>query len=130
MGGGIGSKIMTYGILSQKNVPLRGYVDNSFKVEKGKYGIYGGKYFSTMTTELRFLLIDSGAIFKFYVLGFFDAGVVLNDLRAMTIDSIKKSVGLGCRFYVPVLGVLGFDFGYGIDKKNDDKWEFHFQMGT
>ena len=29
--------------------------------------------------------------------------------------TLKRSAGIGIRFYMPMMGVLGFDMGYGFD---------------
>ena len=51
---------------------------------------------------------------------------------------LYPGVGLGVRLLVPMLGLMGFDFGYGLrDPKKDNRFsvnprpqiEFHFQMG-
>ena len=28
-----------------------------------------------------------------------------------------------------MMGILGFDFGYGFDREKGGKWEPHFQLG-
>lgn len=65
-----------------------------------------------------------------YVLGFFDMGILYNKFEHFGTDNLKKSAGLGFRIALPMFGVLGFDWGYGIDRKTSDNWEFHFQMGV
>ena len=47
---------------------------------------------------------------------------------------LKRSAGIGVRLYVPQLGLVGFDFGYGFDKldgaRNIGGWRTHFQFGN
>jgi len=33
---------------------------------------------------------------------------------------LKKSAGVGVRFFMPMIGMLGFDLGYGFDDLNGD----------
>jgi outer membrane protein insertion porin family len=67
-----------------------------------------------------------------YALGFADAGNVWESFRDVEIDSrddLKRGAGLGIRIEIPMMGVMGFDFGYGFDKTNPG-WVPHFQIGT
>ncbi len=130
MGGGVSSTIIPSGVLATQTVPLRGYEDDKFQCGKDKFGIPGGRFFGTGTVELRCLAVDLSAMFKMYLLGFVDVGLVGNDIRKdVNWENLKKSVGFGVRFMVPMLGILGFDWGYGFDSNKTDKWEFHFQFG-
>ena len=47
---------------------------------------------------------------------------------------LKRSAGLGVRMFMPMLGMLGFDLGYGFDDveftdKNPEGWRFHVLFG-
>lgn len=130
LGGGLANKIIPYGMLALKNVPLRGYKDNQYKLDLDDFGTYGGKFFDIFTTEIRYLLFNLSGSVKMYVLGFFDAGILYNEFADFKIEDIKKSAGFGFRFMLPMLGVLGVDWGYGIDNKKLNNWEFHFQIGA
>jgi outer membrane protein insertion porin family len=44
-------------------------------------------------------------------------------------DELKKSFGAGFRVIIPGIGILGFDFAYGINQ-NDPGWKPHFQIGS
>ena len=128
MGGGIANKIMPYGMLSLKNVPLRGYSENQFKLGKDEFGINGANYFDVMTAELRVMLFDLGML-KMFGLGFVEAGILYNDFKSWDIENLKRSYGFGFRVLVPMFGVVGIDWGRGIDNKKQE-WEFHFQIGA
>jgi outer membrane protein insertion porin family len=47
--------------------------------------------------------------------------------------SMKKSAGVGVRFFMPGIGKLGFDMGYGFDDINGDGnpqgWEYTITFG-
>ena len=128
MGGGIANKVMPYGMLSLKNMPLRGYSDNQFKLDKDEYGIKGANFCDVLTAELRVLIFDVGMI-KMFCLGFVDTGMLYNDFKSWDIENLKRSYGFGFRVLVPMVGILGIDWGYGIDNKKKS-WEFHFQIGS
>jgi outer membrane protein insertion porin family len=63
---------------------------------------------------------------------FLDAGnswLSVKDARAQ----FYKGLGAGVRMEIPMIGILGFDWAYGFDRKLmglKDHWEFHFQIGT
>jgi outer membrane protein insertion porin family len=67
-----------------------------------------------------------------YTMLFLDGGnawMSVKDARA----SLYKGLGAGVRMEIPMLGILGFDWAYGFDRKwlgLRDHWEFHFQIGT
>ncbi len=46
---------------------------------------------------------------------FFDAGNSWYELRDYNPYSLYRSAGVGVRFYLPMLGLLGLDWGYGFD---------------
>jgi len=67
-----------------------------------------------------------------YVLAFADAGNVwesFQDIEINSTDDLKRGAGFGVRIEIPLMGVMGFDFGYGFDK-SPPGWVPHFQIGT
>jgi outer membrane protein insertion porin family len=67
-----------------------------------------------------------------YALAFADAGNVWESFSDIEIDSrddLKRGAGVGIRIEIPMMGVMGFDFGYGFDRR-DPGWVPHFQIGT
>jgi len=47
---------------------------------------------------------------------------------------MKRSAGIGARVFMPMIGIIGFDYGYGFDRLNsyglpDPKWKMHFVFG-
>ena len=51
-----------------------------------------------------------------YVLAFVEAGKGWIDKRQYNPFNMYKSAGLGVRVYLPMFGLLGFDWGYGFDE--------------
>ena len=110
---------------------LRGYADNTV----GPYGTYrpkGGNIMLKYLLELRLSLAGNPAV---YALAFAEAGNVWSSFETVDINYLKRSVGVGIRTYMPMLGMLGFDAGYGIDDTiidSDSKpqgWNYHFLFG-
>lgn len=99
---------------------LRGYPDWSIgPTQDGN--VVGGGFATVFSLELK-------AVFEqnIYPLVFFDIGNVWNSFREANLSDLKKGIGFGIRMEIPMMGIVGFDFGYGIDRR---KWEPHFQIG-
>jgi outer membrane protein insertion porin family len=99
---------------------IRGYPDRSIGPERNGRNV-GGRTMLTMGLEYKFPLAEN-----IHALLFFDAGNTWESLEKSRISDLYKGVGVGIRLDVPMLGIIGFDFGYGIDRK---RWEPHFQLG-
>ncbi|MFP4458377.1 MAG: outer membrane protein assembly factor BamA [Candidatus Zixiibacteriota bacterium] len=97
------------------NLPL---VDESSFLE-------GGRALSIYTAELRVPVKKDQLYFSIFA----DAGNTWLSTEKMRIDDLYKSAGLGVRFSLPMIGVMGLDFGYGFDRPNGGDWEWHFQIG-
>ncbi|TPW13451.1 MAG: outer membrane protein, partial [bacterium] len=75
----------------------------------------GGRYYSVLTLERQFTLVD-----PLHAALFAEAGGTWNDFSDFRWDSIHKSVGVGVRMEIPLLGQVGFDYAYGFDRLNRD----------
>ena len=87
----------------------------------------GGRSMLIMTSELRYPVADA-----IQALAFFDAGNTWAGPTETNLTDLKRGVGLGLRIDVPMVGQLGFDYGYGFDRtirQGGPGWEFHFQLG-
>lgn len=71
--------------------------------------------FNKYTMELRYPLSlnPSSTIFA---LGFFEAANGWYSMKDYNPFQLRRSVGLGMRFYLPMFGLLGFDYGIGLDR--------------
>lgn len=99
------------------------------------YAVAGNSYagaYNKYTVELRYpILMQSGS--TIYGLAFAEGGNGFASWQDFNPFSIKRSVGVGIRLYLPVVGLIGFDWGYGFDPQvGEDKahgGELHFMMG-
>lgn len=106
---------------------LRGYPDNSV----GYIGNQrGGDIILKYSMEFRILLSEAPTI---YALTFAEAGNVWTNFDNIDLFDLKRSVGIGFRMHMPMLGMMGYDIGYGFDKElsdpNDSPWEYHIIFG-
>jgi len=81
----------------------------------------GGRVMYTFTAEYQFPIVN-----PVHGLFFFDAGNTWNSTRDFSLNDLKKGVGAGVRLEIPLLGNVGFDYAYGIDR---GKWEPHLIIG-
>ncbi|MEO0236322.1 MAG: BamA/TamA family outer membrane protein, partial [candidate division WOR-3 bacterium] len=100
---------------------LRGYELRSVGPRENGINI-GGRIYFILTLEQRYRINDN-----MYVLAFFDAGNAFKNVNTLRPFIVKKGIGAGIRMEIPLMGVIGFDFAYGIDSK---KWIPHIQLGT
>lgn len=99
---------------------LRGYDDNAIGPISSSGSPIGGNSLIRFTTELRFPLSENPVI---YALAFAEMGNVWsnkNMTESFYLDresaiNLRRSAGVGIRFYMPMVGMLGFDIGYGFD---------------
>ena len=119
----MGGSGMSYGEM------LRGYRENSI----GPYqsGPTGGNLMFKYSLEFRMLFSNDPTVYGFL---FADMGNVWSDYDIIKLTDLKRSVGVGVRLYMPMLGILGYDVGYGfdsaiIDGNQNHGWEHHFIFG-
>ncbi len=111
-----------------QSIPLRGYEDPLAT----RRILDGGKVMLKYTTELRVPISPNPTIFA---LAFAEAGNTWRDLRRTDPFDLRRSVGFGIRVFMPMLGILGFDYAYGFDNIDRatglkrGKWRPHFVFG-
>ena len=117
MMGGNGLEIAT--------VPLRGYDDRSIGPASG------GDVVIRYTTEIRVAVTLEPV--PLYFLTFAEAGNVFLDLQHTDPFDLRRSAGVGARIMINPIGLIGFDMGWGFDRKavngKDPAWLFAFQFG-
>lgn len=89
--------------------------------------------FNKYTVELRYPFSTS-ANSTIYGLGFFEAANGWYSTRNYNPFQLRRSVGLGLRFFLPMFGLLGFDYGIGLDRYNQNTGikgaaKFTFMLG-
>ena len=111
--------------------PLRGYDDRTIGPKTADGTVFGGRVMTRYTAELRVSVAQDPI--PLYLLVFAEAGNVFEKFANTDIFSLKKSAGVGARIMINPIGLIGFDLGYGFDRKSvdgkDPAWLFHFQFG-
>jgi outer membrane protein insertion porin family len=111
---------------------LRGYDDRTVGPKNPTTGqVIGGRVMAKFGAELR-LAVTLEPI-PLYILAFAEAGNVFENFQKTDIFDLRRSVGFGARILINPIGLIGFDIGYGFDRKitdgQDPSWLFHFQFG-
>lgn len=120
--GGDGMGYYTYG---KDIIGLRGYTNGSLTPSKG------GNIYDKFTMELRYPIALKESV-QVYALTFAEGGNAWYSLKDFNPLNIYRSAGVGLRIFMPMLGLLGFDYGYGFDattNPDDSGPQFHFIFG-
>ena len=129
-----GDGMSGYNTYCSEIIAMRGYENYSLTpYEPSKYNssgyAYAGNVYDKFTVELRYpvILQPSSTIF---VLAFLEGGNCWSDIRDFNPFQIKRSAGVGVRIYLPMIGLLGVDWGYGFDNPvQSNRSQFHFMIG-
>ncbi|MFC1528622.1 outer membrane protein assembly factor BamA [Candidatus Latescibacterota bacterium] len=108
---------------------VRGYPDRQVCPRVSGEEI-GGETMFVNNIELQFPIVAN----MVYGITFYDFGNAWSDLSETNPFDTKQSAGVGVRIFVPQIGLVGFDFGYGFDKLDGSTriggWRTHFQFGN
>lgn len=103
-----GSALSGFQLDGREIIALRGYQDLSLSAPEGNNVI------SKYTLELRYpISLNPSA--TIYALGFAEAGNSWLDFDNFNPLQLKRSVGVGLRIYLPMFGLMGIDYGWGLD---------------
>jgi len=121
-----GDGLSGFSLDGREIVALRGYPNQSLSSARG-----GSNYVKyTMEARYPLTLNPSSTI---YGLAFAEAGNTWEGFENFNAFEVKRSLGLGFRIIMPMLGILGVDFGHGFDPVLDGEtksgWQTHFIIG-
>jgi outer membrane protein insertion porin family len=93
-------------------IGLRGYNDASVKNDPNESA---GVVYNKHVMELRYPITLNPAA-SIFVLTFAEAGNNWSQYSRFNPFTQYKSVGVGARIFMPAFGLLGIDYGYGLDE--------------
>ena len=130
LGGDGMSGYSTYG---SEVIALRGYENYSLtpyvpSAYNSQGYAYAGNVYDKFTVELRYPVILQPQSTIFALL-FLEGGNAWADIRDFRPFQIKRSAGVGVRVFLPMIGLLGVDWGWGFDDNKYGKSQFHFVIG-
>ena len=130
-----GSGLTGYTLFGKEIIGLRGYVDGTLSPDVGSPLV--AKY----TAELRYP-ISLNPQATIFMLGFAEAGNSWINMKNFNPFQLKRSAGFGIRIFLPMFGLLGFDYGWGFDTVSGipgtgrnpytgkPQGQFHFTIGA
>jgi outer membrane protein insertion porin family len=125
----VGGDGMTgYTTYATESVALRGYENGSLTLSRSQ----AGYAYTRFVLELRYpILLETSS--TIYALAFLEGGNAWHEVSKFNPFDMKRSAGVGVRIYLPMIGMMGIDWGYGFDKINGSKQysgsHFHFVLG-
>ena len=126
-----GDGMSGYDMRGSEIIGLRGYKNHSLTPTDPVKGNYMGNVYAKYTVELRYPLVMQGQT-NIYALLFLEGGNSWRDIKDFNPFSIKRSAGAGVRVTLPMIGMLGIDWGYGFDHDasgTKGKGNVHFVIG-
>ena len=129
-----GDGMSGYDTYGSEIISLRGYENYSLTPtamssynSTGNY--YAGNVYDKFTVELRYPVILQPQSTIFALL-FLEGGNCWSDIRDFNPFQIRRSAGVGVRVFLPMIGLLGVDWGYGFDNHDGNGGsQFHFVIG-
>ena len=124
--------LLGYDIIAQRGYPV--YQNSNPKINPDQQtATQHFTIFNKYAMEVRYPL-SLAASSTIYALGFFEAANGWYSMKDYNPFELRRSVGIGMRFYLPMFGLLGFDYGIGIDRINNtnalkDAGRFTFMLG-
>ena len=124
--------LLGYDIIAHRGYPIYGSSDPKINPD----GITPTDYFTIFnkyTVELRYPFSTSASS-TIYGLAFFEAANGWYSFRDYNPFKLRRSAGIGARFFLPMFGLLGFDYGIGFDRYNQTSGlkgaaKFTFMLG-
>ncbi|HVM87199.1 MAG TPA: POTRA domain-containing protein [Puia sp.] len=123
--------LLGYDIISQRGYPV--YQDpnptkNNENLTTQTFFVLFNKY----TLEMRYPFVTNPNS-TIYGEAFFEAANGWRNYQEYNPFQLRRSVGVGLRFFLPMFGLLGFDYGIGIDRIQNgsikDASRFTFMLG-
>ena len=110
-------------------VNLRGYDDLTLTSPNQNTG---SPAIAKYSAELRYPLSTNPSA-TIFMMAFAEAGNTWSDLRLFNPYQVYRSAGTGLRIFLPMFGLLGFDYGWRLDDlpsyPNMARGQFHFSIG-
>ncbi|HZJ60056.1 MAG TPA: POTRA domain-containing protein [Chitinophagaceae bacterium] len=124
--------LLGYEIISQRGYPVYESSDPTINPDQSSANKFF-TIFNKYVLELRYPLVTNPSS-TIYGLAFFEAANGWYDFKDYNPFRLRRSTGVGMRFFLPMFGLLGFDYGVGIDRlgpnvKLKDASRFTFMLG-
>jgi outer membrane protein insertion porin family len=124
--------VLGYDIIAHRGYPVYEFSDPNINPDISQATRFF-TIFNKYTVELRYPLVTNPSS-TIYGLAFFEAANGWYSFKDYNPFRLRRSVGLGMRFFLPMFGLLGFDYGVGLDRITNgsrlkDASKFTFMLG-
>lgn len=124
--------ILGYDIVAHRGYPVYESSDPTVNPDQQQASQFF-TIFNKYSMEARYPLVTNPSS-TIFALGFFEAANGWYSFREYNPFKLRRSVGLGMRFFLPMFGLLGFDYGIGLDRLTNggrmkDAARFTFMLG-
>jgi outer membrane protein insertion porin family len=123
--------LLGYDIISQRGYPVYENSDPKVNPDQQQASQFF-TIFNKYTLELRYPFTTNPSS-TIYGLTFFEAANGWYNYTDYNPFRLRRSVGVGMRFFLPMFGLLGFDYGIGLDRIQNgslrDATRFTFMLG-
>jgi outer membrane protein insertion porin family len=110
--GGSGLNNQNFALQGREIISMRGYNENTdFPINNRG----GATIYDKFTLELRYPL-SLNPTSTIYFTSFLQGGNAWSSFKEFNPFQMKRSAGVGLRVFLPMFGLLGFDYGFGFDK--------------
>jgi outer membrane protein insertion porin family len=124
--------ILGYDIIAHRGYPVYQNSDPTINPDQSQATQYF-TIFNKYTVEMRYPFVTNPSS-TIYGLVFFEAANGWYTFKEWNPFQLRRSVGVGARFFLPMFGLLGFDYGIGLDRitatnRLKDAARFTFMLG-
>jgi outer membrane protein insertion porin family len=124
--------VLGYDIIAHRGYPVYETSDPNINPDQQQANTFF-TIFNKYTMELRYPFVTNPSS-TIYGLAFFEAANGWYRFKDWNPFRLRRSVGVGMRFFLPMFGLLGFDYGIGLDRiqpngKIKDAARFTFMLG-
>ncbi len=124
--------LLGYDIIAHRGYPIYSNSNPKINPENGTPNEYF-TIFNKYTLELRYPFSTNPSS-TIYGLAFFEAANGWYSFKEYNPFKLRRSAGVGMRFFLPMFGLLGFDYGLGFDRIQPGQpmksaYKFTFMLG-
>ncbi|MFN5421767.1 MAG: outer membrane protein assembly factor [bacterium] len=124
--------VLGYDIIAHRGYPVYDKTDPTINPDKQNASDFF-TIFNKYTLEMRYPFVTNPSS-TIYGLAFYEAANGWYSFKEWNPFQLRRAMGLGVRFYLPMFGLLGFDYGIGLDRisntgKLRDAAKFTFMLG-
>ena len=114
-----GDGMQGYTMYGEDIIGMRGYEDMALVPMESRNRNDRARVYTKYTMEVRYPFLQQGQT-NIYGLVFAEAGNGYSSWKTFNPFQVKRSAGAGVRIFLPIVGMLGFDWGWGFDKPAGD----------